>query len=275
VARLVAERLARQWGQPVVVENRPGGDGIAAVSAFVAARDDHLLLLSPTAVVTVNPLLHQKLPYDPARDLVPISSTSNVFVAVAVPTTWGVRSLAELVERARAAPGRINWAATPGGSYLAFVNFLKTAGLSMVHIPYRDTNGAVQDLAEARIEIVVTSLAILMPQVRAGNVTLLAVTNRERASVVPAVPTAAEAGFLALTWDGLVGLFGQLHMAPALRERIASDVRAAIDDPQAVARLARSGTAMRAGTPAQFGEAIAAQREEMAAIVRSMGSSPH
>src|ERR1700704_3348151 len=176
-ARLFADRLAKRWAQPVVVENRPGADSIVAVNAFVASHDDHTLLYSAPGPITVNPVLYSKLPYDPAHDLAPISLGSEVFVAIAVPTSLDVKSLADLVTRARAEPGKLNWVATPGVVYFMFAGFVKNAGLDIVQVPYRDFTQAINDLAEGRIDVTATSLAVVRPHVQAGKVTPLAVIS--------------------------------------------------------------------------------------------------
>jgi tripartite-type tricarboxylate transporter receptor subunit TctC len=115
--RLLAERLTERWGQPVVVENRQGADGIPAVSSFLSARDNHTFLLSFAGVITFNALLHERLPYDPATDLVPIAPVIDNFLGVSATALLKVNSLPELVQAARAQPGKLNWAATPGLPY--------------------------------------------------------------------------------------------------------------------------------------------------------------
>jgi len=112
--RLLAEQLSKRWGQGVVVENRQGGDGIPAVTAFLAGRDAHTLLLSFAGIITINPLLHDQLPYDPAADLVPIVPVADNFLGVSASATLKVDTLAGLVSAAKAQPGKLNWAATPG-----------------------------------------------------------------------------------------------------------------------------------------------------------------
>src|SRR6266849_4853915 len=116
-ARLVAERLTERWGQPVVVQNRQGADGIPAVTSFLTARDNHTLLLSFAGVITFNHLLHERLPYDPATDLVPIVPVVDNFLGVSASAMLQVNSLADLIAAARAQPGKLNWAATPGLPY--------------------------------------------------------------------------------------------------------------------------------------------------------------
>src|SRR5882672_5383757 len=205
--RLIADRLSRRWGQPVVVENRPGGDGLVAISAFVGANDDHVLLAAPSGSFTAHPLIFKNLPYKPA-DLVPIVRISNTIIVMAVPASLEVKSLAELVAMARAQPGQLNWAGTTGSNEFLFAAFLKNAGLDISKVPYRNLVEAANDLATGRIQINVTAFAIARPQLQAGKIKPLAVTNTARAAVVADVPTVAEAGYPELALDGLVGFFG-------------------------------------------------------------------
>ena len=145
-ARLFAEKLSARWRQPVVVENRPGADGIVAVTGFVNAHDDHTLLFSFAGPISINPLIHDKLPYDPVRDLVPIAAAIDNFFAIAVSTPTGVTSLASFIEAARAQPAKFNWAATAGLPQFIFLALQKRAGLALTQVPYRDFTSAVQDL---------------------------------------------------------------------------------------------------------------------------------
>src|SRR5581483_3479977 len=145
-ARLLAERLAPRWGQPVVVENRPGSDGILAATTFLGARDGHTLLFSFAGIISINPLIYDKLPYDPA-DVVPICVMSDFFLALAAAPQAGVNSLDDLVKLARAQPGKLNWASSPGLPRYVFTTLLKEAKLDMVEVSYRDFNqGGLPDL---------------------------------------------------------------------------------------------------------------------------------
>jgi tripartite-type tricarboxylate transporter receptor subunit TctC len=265
-ARLFAQGLTAHWGQPVIVENRPGGDGIPAVTSFLGARDNHTLLLSFAGLITINPLVHDKLPYDPARDLVPIAPVLDNFFAVAVSESLKVASLEGLVKLARAQPGKLNWAATSGLPDYIFAALQKSAGIKMAQVSYREFAPALQDLGEGRIHVAVTGLALLLPQVQAGKAKLLMVTNRERSPLAPGVPTAKEAGYPDLTFDGIVGFYGWRDIPAELKERIAADVRAVGSDPAINARIAGLGSAVRVGTPAEFAAAIEEQRAKIAAL---------
>ncbi len=265
-ARLFAQGLAARWGKPVIIENRPGGDGIPAVTGFLSARDDHTLLLSFAGVITINPLVHDKLPYDPAHDLVPIVSIVDNFFGIAVSETLKVASLEDFVTLARTQPGKLNWAATSGLPDYIFAALQRKAGLKLTQVSYRDFAPALQDLGEGRIQVAVTGLSLLLPQVDAGKAKVLMVTNRERSRLAPTVPTAKELGYPDLTFDGVVGFYGWRDIPAALKERIAGDVRTVGSDPAIIEKVASLGSVVRVGTSADFVAAIEEQRSKIAAL---------
>jgi tripartite-type tricarboxylate transporter receptor subunit TctC len=271
--RLLADRLSTRWGQPVVVENRPGGDGLVAISAMVSAHDDHVLLASPTSSFTAHPFVYKNVPYKP-EDLQPIARVSNTIIAMAVPADLPVKSLADLVALARAQPGKLNWAGTTGAIDFLVAGFLRKAGLDMSKVPYRNQVEAANDLAAGRIQLNETAYAIVRPQLQAGKVKLLAVTNSVRAPVLPDVPTVTEAGFPDLALDGLVGFFGPPEMPLALRERIAADVKEVGADPAISTRLNDTGQLPNFGGPAEFHAAIELQRARVAAAAKEIGAVP-
>jgi len=271
--RLLADRLSKRWGQPVVVENRPGGDGLVAISAMIAAQDDHVLLASPTSSFTAHPFVYKNLPYKP-EDLQPIARVSNTIIVMAVPADLPVKSLAELVALARAQPGKLNWAGTTGAIDFLVAGFLRTAGLSLSKVPYRNQVEAANDLAAGRIQLNETAYAIVRPQLQAGKIKLLAVTNGVRAPVLPDVPTVTEAGYPDLALDGLVGFFGPPEMPLPLREQIAADVGEVGADPAIAARLNDTGQLPNFGGPAEFHAAIELQRARVAAAAKGLGIVP-
>jgi tripartite-type tricarboxylate transporter receptor subunit TctC len=264
-ARLLAERLTERWGQPVVVENRQGADGIPAVTTFLAARDTHLLLMSFAGIVTVNPLLHDKLPYD-VNDLVPIAPVADNFLGVSTTAALKVDTLADLVKIARLQPGKLNWAATPGLPYYIMLALQRSAGIEMVQASYRDFGPAAQDLNQGRLHVAATGVPFLMPGHQAGTGKLMFVTNRERSPQAPEVPTASEAGYPELTFEGTVGIYGWRDIPVDIQERIVASVQAVTADPAFRARVAAAGTAARVGTRAEFAAAIEEQRLKIAAI---------
>jgi len=271
--RLLADRLSKRWDQPVVVENRPGGDGLVAISAMIAAQDDHVLLASPTSSFTAHPFVYKNVPYKP-EDLQPIARVSNTIIVIAVPTELPVKSLAELVELARAQPGKLNWAGTTGAIDFLVAGFLRKAGLSLSKVPYRNQVEAANDLAAGRIQFNETAYAIVRPQLQAGKVKLMAVTNGVRAPVLPDVPTVTEAGYPDLALDGLVGFFGPPGMPLPLREHIAKDVAEVGADPAIATRLNDTGQLPNFSGPAEFHAAIEHQRARVAAAAKELGIVP-
>ena len=270
VARLFAYRLTARWGQSVVVENRPGGDAFVAITSVINAHDDHVLLFAPASTFTAHPYLHAKLPYD-INELVPIARVTNALIGVAVPTSLNVGTLKEFVAKLRAEPGKMNYASATGANDLLFASFLKAEGLNMAKVPYRDTVLAINDLAEGRVHGYVAAFAILRPQVQAGKVKVLALINRQRAAVLPGIPTTEEVGFKTLTMEGLIGLLGPRDMPLAVRERIAADIRAVAADPEIVTRLGSAGQVVNPGTPAKFAADIEVQRATVAGIGKILG----
>jgi tripartite-type tricarboxylate transporter receptor subunit TctC len=271
-ARMLADHLATRWGKPVVVENRPGGDGMVAINTFTSANDHHTLLFVPTSTFTAHPYTHDKLPYDAERDLLPITTVTVIVVALSSPESLKVGSLGDFVAMARAHPGTLNAAAAPGNSDLALSGFLKTMNLQVAKVPYRDIMQAPNDLAEGRIQLLMSSYASMRGLIEAGRLKVLAVTSRKRVGIAPAIPTVAEAGFPFLGLDGLIGLFGPRGMPDALRESIAADIRSVVAaDATIAARLAATGQVVDVRGPAEFAASIKEQHDKLAVIARAIG----
>lgn len=272
-ARLFGDQLSKRWGQPVVIENKPGADGIVAINAFVGAHDVHTLLFAASGTFTAHPTQYAKLPYDPS-DLVPLARVSSTIIAVSVPTALNVNTLDELVALARREPGKLNLAPTPGTTEITFDNFMRAADITMTKIPYSDVTKALADLSENRVQVMVSGIAIVKSQVETGKVKLLAITNLKRAAAVPDLPTATEAGYPALALDGLIGLFGPKSLPPGTAERIAADVQAVAFDPAIGPRLAATGQQLDPGGTAEFAAAVEAQRQSIAATAKALGIQP-
>ncbi len=191
-----------------------------------------------------------------------------------MPAALHVGSIKELVDLARARPGKLNRASITGALDLVLDGFLKNANLTVEKVPYRDPVQAVTDLAEGRIQIYTSAFAIVQSQVQAGTVKPLAMTNRQRAPTAPEIPTAEEAGYPDLSFDGLVGLFGPPGMAAPLRERIAKDVREVAADPAIEQRLRSTGQTLNPGDGAAFAAAIEEQHNKLVAIAKALDLKP-
>jgi len=269
-ARLYAEGLAGRWGKPVIVENRPGADAIVGGGAFANAKDDHTLLYGTASMITVSPLLQEVLPYDPSRDMVPISSTASSIFVIAVHDRMPVRSLPELAQLARSKPGELSWSSGPSLPHFLFAAMLARHALKQIYVPYRDGTTQQADFSEGRVQILSHALLAVRGPVAAGKARILAVASSEREPSLPGIPTVAEAGFPEMEIEGLAGLFGWRGMSPTLRDKISADVRAISADPSIRSRIEAAGQHALGSTPDEFSAAIERQRSrirEMARIV--------
>jgi tripartite-type tricarboxylate transporter receptor subunit TctC len=272
-ARLIQEKLAARWGKPVVIENRPGGDSIVAIQAFLSANDDHTFLWGPSGNFIVHPYQYKKLPYDPSH-IVPTARFSSTILAVAVPTSMKIGTVAEYVKQARAAAGKFNSAAVPGITELAFDYFQHKANITTAKVPYKDIVQAVNDLGEARLQVYSASYAILRPQREGGRIVVLAQFGKQRAPSLPDIPTGIEAGFPELEMDGNVGLFASPAASAALVERIGADIVAVSDDKAIDDKLNATAQTPSRGGAKEFAASIAAQRAQIAAIAKALNIVP-
>jgi tripartite-type tricarboxylate transporter receptor subunit TctC len=275
-ARIYAARLAERWQHPVVVDNRPGPDGIVGTQAFTTAKDAHTLLFAPTGPLTFAPHLHDNLPYDPVADFVPVASAGRVTLTIAVATTVEASSLGTLAALVRQRPGAYLWTTpAPGGPELVLKAFNALEKLEMKQVTYRETSIALQDIGAGRVQIIVGSLPTISSLVQAGRVKILAVTNTTRSDAIPDILTVTEAGYPQLTLDGQWGLFGWKGMPDDLRRRLASDMTEVASDPELVTRLSAVGLSVDAGTPEDFAVAVDRQRRQAATLARLAGISRH
>ena len=272
-ARLFAEKLSTKWGHAVVVENRPGGDSIVAIQAFLSANDDHVLLYGPAGNFTVHPFIYSKLSYNPA-DLIPVARTSQTILALAVKQDAPYNNMKEFTEAARKAPGKFNSGLVQGITEFTFWGYCYDQKLDIPQVPYRDINVAPVDLGEGRIQVVMSSFAIVQPQIQAGRIKPLIVNGKTRTPAVPGVPTARESGYPSLEVEGLVGVFGLKTMPDALKEKIAADVKAVAEDGSIGERLKATGQTINVGGPKEFADAINEQRANIAAVAKAINFKP-
>jgi tripartite-type tricarboxylate transporter receptor subunit TctC len=270
-ARLFADRLSQRWGKPVVVENRPGGDGLVSLQAFKSADDDHTLWFGPAGIFTVLPYDHDNLPLDIQRDLIPVVSVSDVVLAVSVPTSMNIDSVDQLIKLAKAQPGKLNAAASQGISDFLLFGWIKERGLDIVKVPYRDIMQAPNDLAQERIQVLSGSFAIMQPLMQAGKIKVLAVTSKQRAPTAPEIPTAVEVGYPDLTFESVGGIFGPRGISDSAREAIAADIRAVSDDPVIKQRIGDIGTIMDVKGPKEFSASVKEQQDHLAVIAKILG----
>jgi tripartite-type tricarboxylate transporter receptor subunit TctC len=270
-ARLAADILSRQWGQPVVVENRPGGDSLIAIRAVTNDNDDHQFLFSPSGNFTPHPYRHEKLGYVRSRDLIPIARFSNTILAIGVSESLGIKTLRELVDLAKKKPRELNVMTVPGITEFVWDGFAKAEGVEIEKVPFTNLTQGAGEMATGRMHITMSALAIMQPVLQTGGARLLAVTSRNRAPAVKDIPTVIEAGVPSLELEGLVGLFGARSLTPELRKRIGDDVAAIAARPEIAEKLVATGQVPNPGGADEFSAAIVRQEEQIAAIAKQIG----
>jgi tripartite-type tricarboxylate transporter receptor subunit TctC len=271
--RIVGEKLAEKWGQPVVVENRPGAAGnIGATAVYQAEPDGYTLLSAPPPPLVINRLLYPKLGFDSTR-FVPITVIAAIPNVVLVHPKTGVNSIQELIALAKANPGKLNYASQGNGttSHLTAELFKTMAGgLQIVHVPYKGTAPALADLLAGQVEMMCDNLGVSLPHVKAGKLKALAVASPKRIAALPDLPALAETlpGFEAVAWFGIVG---PPAMPGAIAEKVSSSVREALQLPDVRQRLASASAEPMGLTPAQTAAYMKQESERWGAVIRAAG----
>ena len=272
VARVVGEQVSRNIGQPVIVENKPGGSGaIAAQAVLAAAPDGHTLFVGAQNVLTEVPLV-MKLGFDPRRDLKPVAEMARSDLVLVAEPKLKAESLKELVGYAKANPGKLSYASySPGTvSHYAGLVLNRAAGIDLVHVPYKGSPPALQELVGGQVPLMFDGLATSLPLIRAGKLRAIAIASRERTKLLPQVPTFRELGYAEMEFGNWIGAIAPAAMAPALTERINAEVQKAVATPQARERLAALGLDPASpAPPAELQRSVQADCERNAAIVKA------
>jgi tripartite-type tricarboxylate transporter receptor subunit TctC len=261
VARSVAEVLSRQWGQPVRVDNKPGASGIVAFAELrLTPADGHTLFLADTATLAVNPLLHATLPYDPVRDLVPLSLLFRATFLIWVGGASRFRNLGELLEAARRAPDGVSYGTLGNGhaSHVAIESFARAAGVRMLHVPFKDAGALFTAVASGEVDFTAFGMNSLAGLMAAGRMRPLAVAAARRLASHPDIPTLREAGGPPVEmhpWAALVAVAGT--PAPVL-EQLQRDIVAALGHAEVLRRADQAGFEITPSTPQALRERIAA-----------------
>jgi len=273
LARYLSTRLADVWKQPVVIDNRTGGGGLLAAENIVKSpADGYALLVGADGPITILPNLQPGLPYNALHDLVPVVSLGKIdFVLVANPRT-GFKTLKDLVEAAKARPGKLNYASAGNASpqQLGMEMLKQRAGIFVTHIPYRGGSLGLQDVLAGQVDVMFIAIGPALAQIRSGRLVALAVTGEARQPLLSEVPTVAETypGFCAGTW---FGLFAPARTPQAVIETISADVGRLVREPKVRADFAAQGIQATGFGPQLFGQQVAAEYQRYARIVGEVG----
>jgi tripartite-type tricarboxylate transporter receptor subunit TctC len=269
VARLIGQPLSQRLGQPVVIENRPGGGGNLALQAVARAPADGTTLLLIATPHAVNVTLYEKQNVNVLRDIVPVASIDNDAFTVVVNPTLPVRTIAELIAYAKSNPGKVNMGSSGSGnlSHLAGELFKMMTGTEMVHVPYRGMPAAITALMTGDVHVVFDALPSSVSHVREGKVRAIGVTTGTRVKALPDIPPVAETvpGYVVTGWLGI----GVPKGTPAdIVSKLSKETNAVLADPEVVTRLANIGSEPFATSPDGFGRFIATETDKWAKVVR-------
>lgn len=273
VLRPLAEQLSQLWGQPVVVENRPGGGSIIATQAVVQAPPDgHTLGLAINSL-TINPSLRSDLPYDTLKDITPIIQIGSTTVALVAHPSLGVSDLAGFVALAKAKPRTISWASLGigTGGHITGELLRKRAGIDIVHVPFAGSSSAFRELLPGRVQAAFVVLDSAAPHIRAGSLKLLAVADPRRNGQFPQTPTLDES-YPGLGYEGIFGLIGPARMPADLVQQLYADVASVLKNPAVHQQLERQSMDVMALGPAEFGNVIRREIEHWRGAVRESGA---
>ena len=270
VARVLGDNLSARWGQPVVVENKPGADGLIAIRAVIAANDDHMLLITSTGSFLAHPYMQAKLDYDLDRDLAPVARIADTLLVVGVPSTLEAANLAQFVQLARARP-ELNLSASAGLTEFAVDAFIKQEGLKTARVPYKELAAAARDLGEGRIHLLLTSYAVVRPFVEAGKVKIIAAGTRERSALTKDIPSISESGYPILAAETSTVALSGGQMPEALRKKIASDIIAALNEPKVRERVALTGQDVAPSGPDDLAALVKQQSAKVDGIAQVVG----
>ncbi len=271
VGRIVAQKLSERLGQSVVVENRPGAGGsIGSDLVAKSAPDGYTLLMATSSTHSIGPAL-QKLPYDPIKDFAPITHVANVPNVLVVSPKLPVASVRELVEYAKARPGKLNFASSGVGTivHLNGELFKMLAGVDLVHVPYKGTALSIPDLANGNIAMLFDSLASVLPHVKSGSVRPLAMNAPQRSPLLPEVPTLAEAGMPAFDRYTWFGMFAPAGTPADIVRKVQAEVVAALKAPDLRERFDAVGAEPVGSTPEQFVDRIRSDGVRWAEVIKS------
>ena len=274
LARAVGDQMQKSLGQTIVVENRAGAGGnTGALAAATAAPDGYTLLMTSAGILTANPFLYAKMPFDVETAFIPISNVAEMSMLLVVHPKVEAKTLKEFVALAKARPGKLNFGSPGIGTtgHLGLAMFMHAAGVKITHVPYRGAAPAVADLIAGQIDGVVDNPPTVIGHIQSGKLRPLAVAAKSRMALLPDVPTAAEGGvanYEASSWFGIVAPAGT---PPAIVARLHKEIVAALKNPAMQARFAKTGARLVGNSPQEFAAQIRAERVRWGEIIKAAG----
>lgn len=269
LARVVAQKLSGRWSQPVIVDNRPGAGGALGANLVAKApADGHTLLLSDTAIITISPALQANLPYA-AKDLTPIINLAQNWLVLVAPVNSPLNSLADIVARENIKSGSVNYASAGAGStpHLAAEKLWAAMHLKPIHVPYKGSGPALNDVVAGQVNTLITSTAAAMPFIKGGKLKVIAATSKERLALLPQAATAAESGAPGFEAVGAQGLFAPAGTPREIVRKLHAELTDIIKQPDVQERWTQMALSASANTPEQFAVWLSEQSEQWGRLI--------
>lgn len=274
LARSISAELGQALGTSVIVENRAGAGGTIGTAAVAKSAADGSNLIMSAASHTINGSLYPKLAYDPIKDFTAISHIGNVSYVLMISSAIPANSVSEFVKYAKANPGKLNYASAGNGSatHMSMAYFVRLAGLDMVHIPFKSTGEAVNEVLSGRAQAVIAANIGALPFIKDARVRLIGVTGSKPSRFLPGIPAIAESGVPGYEFDSWFGLLGPVGVPRAKVEQINDAVGKLLKDPVILERLAKQGIEPQTLSPDAFGDLLVSNFEKMAKVVKISGA---
>ncbi|MEO8753672.1 MAG: tripartite tricarboxylate transporter substrate binding protein [Casimicrobiaceae bacterium] len=272
ISRLIGSKLTEAWKQQVVVESRPGGAGNIAMDAVQRAKPDgYTLILGHVGTLAVNPAMFAKLPYDPIKGFVPVSLLAVVPTVLVVNPNLPAKTFKEFIDLAKAKPGTIAYGSAGNGSsgHLAMEYLKQTAGIDIVHVPYKGTGPMVTDLLGGSTQATFTGATPLLPHIKQGKLRPLAVGDAKRVAALPDVPTVAESGYKGFETSQWYGIMAPAGTPDAIVRKLSAEINRILKSPDVIARLGADGSVARGSTPEEFAAFILTEQKRWGQVVKS------
>ena len=275
LARIVGQRVSEQWGQPIIIENKPGaGSNIAGDAAAKSTADGYTLLHTNIALMSINPALYSKMSFSPMKDLVPVIQLVNLPLAVMVRADSPFNSMKDLVEYARANPGKLNFGSGGNGGvpHLALELLNSSYALKITHVPYKGSADAVKDLLGGPIDLMCDAISVGLSQIKAGKLKALAVTTEIRHPALPDTPTTTEAGYPKFQVTGWQGWVAPAGTPRTVVDRVNAEANKAMQQPTTRAKLIEQGYLPAGGSVEAFAKQLATDQIKWAELVKISGA---
>jgi len=275
LGRFVGQALSAAWGQPVVIENRGGAGGnIGAAAVAKAAPDGYTLLVGTVGTHAINASLYSKMPYDTLKDFVAVTEIASVPNMLVVTPSLPVNSVAELIAYAKANPGKLNMASSGNGTsiHLSGELFKVLTGVDMVHVPYKGSAPALNDLMGGQVQLMFDNMPSALPQVKGGTLKALAVTTATRSPAMPDLPTIAEAGVPGFEASSWFGIFAPAGTPKEIVAKLQAEIARILKTPEMTERLAQQGAVAVGNTSAEFTAYVQSELTKWAGVVKASGA---